>query len=131
VSHDVLVQIAALPSTREAWTHIEMSFASQSRARVINTRMALATTQKGTSTVAEYMSKMKSLADDMASAGKKLDDEELCSYILAGLDFEYNSLVSSIAARVEPITLGELYSQMLALETRLALQSGTSSAPGG
>jgi hypothetical protein len=93
--------------------------------------MALTTTQKGTSTVAGYMSKMKSLADDMASAGKKLDDEELCSYILAGLDFEYNSLVSSIAARVEPITLGELYSQMLALETRLALQSGTSSAPGG
>jgi uncharacterized membrane protein YgcG len=93
--------------------------------------MALATTQKGTSTVAEYMSKMKSLADDMASAGKKLDDEELCSYILAGLDFEYNSLVSSIAARVEPITIGELYSQMLALEMRLALQSGTSSAPGG
>jgi hypothetical protein len=79
--------------------------------------MALTTTQKGTSTVAGYMSKMKSLADDMASAGKKLDDEELCSYILAGLDFEYNSLVSSIAARVEPITLGELYSQMLALET--------------
>jgi hypothetical protein len=131
VSRDVLVQIAALPSTREAWTHIETSFAPQSHAWVINTRMALTTTQKGTSTVAGYMSKMKSLADDMASAGKKLDDEELCSYILAGLDFEYNSLVSSIAARVEPITLGELYSQMLALETRLALQSGTSSAPGG
>jgi hypothetical protein len=35
----------------------------------------------------------------MASAGKKLDDEELCSYILIGLDAEYNSLVSSIAAR--------------------------------
>jgi hypothetical protein len=84
--------------------------------------MALATTQKGTSTAAEYVSKMKSLADDMASAGKKLDDEELISYILAGLDYEYNSLVSSIAARVEPITFGELYSQLLAFETRLHLQ---------
>jgi hypothetical protein len=56
------------------------------------------------------LSKMKMLADEMASAGKKLDDEELCSYILAGLNFEYNSLVSSIAARVKPIMVEELYS---------------------
>jgi hypothetical protein len=53
---------------------------------------------------------MKSLTDEMASAGKKLDDEELTSYILADLDVEYNCLVSSIAARVEPIIIGELYS---------------------
>jgi hypothetical protein len=48
--------------------------------------MALATTQKGSFTTAEYIAKMKSLADEMASTGKKLDDEELTSYILAGLD---------------------------------------------
>jgi hypothetical protein len=64
--------------------------------------MALSTTQKGSSTIAEYFSKMKSLVDDMSLVGKKLDDEELCSYILASLDAEYNSLVSSIAARIEP-----------------------------
>jgi hypothetical protein len=56
--------------------------------------MALATTQKGSSTTFEYLSKMKILVDEMASADKKLDDEELCSYILAGLNFEYNSPVS-------------------------------------
>jgi hypothetical protein len=72
--------------------------------------MALATAQKGSSTVADYISKMKTLADDMIVARKKLDDEELASYVLAGLDYEYNSLVSSIAARVEPITFAELYS---------------------
>jgi hypothetical protein len=87
-------------------------------------------TQKGSSTVAEYISKIKSLADEMTSAGTKLDDEELCSYIQAGLDYEYNSLVSSVAARVEPITLGELYSQLLAYETHLDLQGG-GQAPGG
>jgi hypothetical protein len=34
--------------------------------------MALSTAQKGNSTVAEYYAKMKTLADEMASAGKKL-----------------------------------------------------------
>jgi hypothetical protein len=60
--------------------------------------------------MAEYISKMKTLADDMASAGKKLDDEEFSSYILARLDSEYNLVVCSIAARTEPISFAELYS---------------------
>jgi K+-sensing histidine kinase KdpD len=110
ISHDVLVQIAALPTTVTVWKHIEEAFASQSRAQAINTRMALVTTQKGTMTVTEYVTKMKSLTDDMTSAGKKLDDEEIASYILAGLDYEYNHVVSSIMARVDPISIGELYS---------------------
>jgi putative heme iron utilization protein len=46
---------------------------------------------------------MKTLADKMALASKKLDDEELSSYVLVGLDFEYNPIVSSIIVRVEPI----------------------------
>jgi hypothetical protein len=52
-SRDVLVQVVALSTTDEVWKHIDTSFASQSRARVINTRMTLAITQKGSSTVAE------------------------------------------------------------------------------
>jgi hypothetical protein len=67
---------------------------------------------------------MKALADGMASAGKKLYDEDFISYILAGLDAEYNFVVSSIAGCVEPITFAELYSQLLAYENRLDLQSG-------
>jgi hypothetical protein len=124
VSQGILVQVAALPSAVEVWRHIETSFASQSHVRVINTRMSLATTQKGSSTVAEYIAKMKALADDMASIGKKLDDEELSSYILAGLDSAYNGVMSSIATQVEPITIGELYAQLLAFENHLDLQNG-------
>jgi hypothetical protein len=86
--------------------------------------MALATIQKGSSIVAEYISKMKTLADDMALTDKKLNDEKFGSYVLAGLDSDYNSVVSSIAARVEPITFVELYSQLFAHENRLDLQNG-------
>jgi hypothetical protein len=129
VSRDVLVQIVALPTVAKVWKHLETSFASQSCARAINTNMALGTAQEVSSTTAEYFAKMNSLADEMASAGKKLNNKELTSYILAGLDAKYNPLVSSIAARVEPITLGELYSQLLAHENRLELQKEGQSFP--
>lgn len=101
-------------------------FASQSRARVINTRMALATTSKGTSSATEYYTKMKGLADEMASASKRLEDEELVSYILAGLDIDFNPRASAIAARVEPITLGKLYTQLVSFEQRMDLLQGGS-----
>ena len=63
--------------------------------------MALATASKGNSTINEYFVKMKGLVDDMASAGRKLEDVELVSYILTGLDLEFNPVVSAVAARVE------------------------------
>ena len=41
LSRDILAQVAALPTATAVWESIEGMFASQSRARVINTRMAL------------------------------------------------------------------------------------------
>jgi len=91
-------------------------FCAQSRARVIAARMALATSSKGSSTIGEYFSTMKGLVDEMASAGHRLEDEELICYILTGLNMEYNPVVSAVAARVEPISVGELYTQLVTFE---------------
>jgi hypothetical protein len=35
-----------------------------------------------------------------------LEDEEIASYILAGLNMNFNLIVSTMAVRVEPLTLG-------------------------
>jgi hypothetical protein len=40
---------------------------------------------------------MKLLAGNMAFVGKKLDDEDLVSYILAGLDTDFDSVISVVA----------------------------------
>ena len=78
LSRDVLAQVAALPTAATVWEAIEGMFASQSRARVINTRMALANAQKGSSSIAKYFTKMKTLANDMASARSDLTMKKLC-----------------------------------------------------
>ena len=67
-------------------------FASQTRARAINIRLALTTTQKGSLTISEYFSKMKALGND----GKPLEDEDMVAYILNGLDVEFNHVVSAL-----------------------------------
>jgi len=89
--------------------------------------MALATAYKGVSSISEYFTKIKVLVDEMTSASKKLEDE-LVSYILAGLDLEFNPVVSCVAAQVEPILVGELYTQLVNFEQRMELHGGRSSS---
>lgn len=57
---------------------------------------ALATTKKGNMSIAEYVSKIRALGDELTNTGKTIDNDELVSYILAGLDEEYNPVVTSL-----------------------------------
>jgi hypothetical protein len=76
---------------------IVVKYATRTCTRSINTRIALATTRKGASTMIEFYSKMKSYADEMTASGQTLGDEEFVAYVLTGLDEEiYNSFVPSI-----------------------------------
>lgn len=99
-------------------------FALQTRARAINLRIALTTMKKGNMSAADYFAKMKGFADDMAVAGRPLDDGELIEHILTGLNAEFESLVSALVTRVEPISVEELYSQLLTFKTRMDLMHG-------
>jgi hypothetical protein len=121
---EVMCQVASCTTPKDVWSLLEQTYVSQSRARTVNTRIALATTRKGNMTVSEYITKMKSLADEMRSAKQVIDDEELVSYILAGLDSEFNPVVSAIVARVEPVSVGDVHSQLLSFENRMELLHG-------
>lgn len=121
MSREVLAQVARITTSSEVWTHIQSMFASQSRSRLVHLRQRLATTRKGDMSCAAYYSKMTGIVDDMASAGKKVDDEDVVAYILTGLDAEYNPFVESIC-RQEVITLSDLYTQLLSTEACLESQ---------
>jgi hypothetical protein len=126
LSKEVFSQVSSATTAAELWAAIQANHASQSHARVMSTRMALATASKGASSLADYYTKMKGLADDMAAVGCKIDDEELVSFILAGLGDEYESVIAAVAARVEPITVPKLYAQLISHEQRKQLNGGGS-----
>jgi hypothetical protein len=53
---------------------------------------------------------MEGFAGEMAAARKRLDDEEVITYILVGLDFKYNPFVEAFTANTKPQMLNDLYS---------------------
>jgi hypothetical protein len=81
-------------------------------------RITLTTTKKGTQSIVKYYSKMRGYADELATSGHHLGNEEFVSYLLAGLGVDFDLTVSVVVARVEPINPAELYSQMLIHELR-------------
>jgi hypothetical protein len=69
-----------------------------------------------------YFGQIKSLADELSNAGQNMDDSEIISYTLDGLDDQYDGFVASITSFLKTtinITINELYSMFLPYEARL------------
>ena len=122
MTKEILVQVSSLEHTAEVWKAITEMFSSQSKSRVLQLRSQLSRMKKGDLSASSYYTKMKGLADEMAAAGKKLDDDDIIEYILNGLDAEYNPFVSSMTIK-DNVSLSDLYAQLLSYEARLLQQN--------
>ena len=113
MTKEILVQVSSCEHAAEVWSAVTDMFASQSKSRILQIRSQLSREKKGDSSAAAYYSKMKSLADELAAVGRKLDDDEIIEYILNGLNADYNPFVSSMVSK-ENLTLNDMYAQLLA-----------------
>ena len=83
-------------TSREAWAALHTSFASQSQAREHSIRTELGETKLGDLSITEYFNKMTSLADTLASVGQPLQDEDFTTFVLNGLDDDYDNLIENV-----------------------------------
>ena len=121
MTKEILVQVSSCDHAAQLWTAITEMFSSQSRSRILQLRSQLSREKKGDLSASAYYSKMKGIADEMAAVGKKIDDDDLISYILNGLDSDYNPFVSSVSVK-DSLSLGDLYAQLFSYEARLQQQ---------
>ena len=126
LSREVLTQVVSMKTSAQVWSALEEMYSSVSRSRIIQLRTLFAGTRKNEMTATAYFTKMRGIADELTAAGKKMEDDDLISQILAGLDAEYNPFVSSIAARTDAYSLSEIYAQFIAFEARLESQNSGS-----
>jgi hypothetical protein len=67
--------VATCTTAAEVWTELNSMFSSQSRAHTIQLRTQLVATCKGDQFAVIYYNKMKGYVDEMAAAGKPLEDD--------------------------------------------------------
>ncbi|KAK1604283.1 hypothetical protein QYE76_027956 [Lolium multiflorum] len=114
-------------TSRDAWTALHSSFASQSQARAHAIRTELGETKLLDSSITDYFNKMAGLADTLASIGQPLRSEDFTTYVLNGLDDDYDNLVENISGRDDPLPRRELYSRLLGREQRVKVKHASPS----
>lgn len=121
--------IVVLATTaEEVWTTLASSLASQSTSRVMALRSQLAATKKLDAPASVYFNNIKALSDTLTSIGHPLRLEEFVSYLLAGLDEDYDAFVDRISNRETPLPIRDVYAQLCNneqhIETRKAALRG-------
>jgi hypothetical protein len=98
---------------------LHTSFASQSQARAHAIRTEMGETKLHDLSIIDYFNKMTGLADTLTSIGQPLRSEDFTTYILNGLDEDYDNLVDNVNGRDTPLQPRELYSRLLGREQRV------------
>jgi hypothetical protein len=106
-------------TSRDAWMALHTSFASQSQALAHAIRTELGKTKLRDLSITDYFNKMTGLANTLASIGQPLRSEDFTTYILNGLDEDYDNLVENVNGRDTLLQPRELYSRLLGREQRI------------
>jgi hypothetical protein len=122
VLREVLASVASNMTAVDMWEAISKCFASQSQSHILYLRNQLIATQKVEMTFMMYFSAMRSYTDEMAAAGKPLNDDDIVSYILNNVDTDYNSLIEQVNRMTDSISPKMLYSRLLDTKARLVSQ---------
>ncbi|KAJ9550636.1 hypothetical protein OSB04_014681 [Centaurea solstitialis] len=116
--------ITGAASSHEAWQILAKTYASPSRGHIKQLKHRLKqTTKTPTQSITEYMQQIKTITDELASLGKKMDDEDVIDAILTGLDQStYKPILDAIHARDTLISFNELHEKLINHELSIAQQ---------
>nr|KJB80343.1 hypothetical protein B456_013G092800 [Gossypium raimondii] len=105
--------VANAPIAHKAWLALQTAFANKSQTRLITLQDNLARLIKDTRPVADYLHDIRTIANELATAGEPLTDVQLTVRILQGLGLEYTAISAAIRSRSTPISYEELYEKLL------------------
>lgn len=126
-----LLQSMSEPMTRQmigcgfsyqVWESLESQFAKQSRVKVNQYRTHLRTIKKDNSSMNEYFLKIKKIVDTLAAIGSPISFNEHIEAVFGGLDDDYEGIITSLLARVEPFTISELHAMLITQEECISLK---------
>ncbi|KAI0515851.1 hypothetical protein KFK09_008519 [Dendrobium nobile] len=89
ISASILPYVLNLETTAAIWLNLQTRFQSTNRSKVIQLKNELHHISLKNLTMVQYLNEIKSLVDQIAAAGAKVDEEDIILYILNGLPGTY------------------------------------------
>ncbi|KAA8548185.1 hypothetical protein F0562_004554 [Nyssa sinensis] len=122
LSPTVLSTVARFTSSQATWSSLEKRYASQSKNRILQLRHDLLTVKGDGLSISDFVDKINQIANNLALAGKPVDDDDLVNIILNNVGPAYEVTVSSAQARDTSISYDDLVALLLNAEMRLKAQ---------
>lgn len=121
LSEKLVSTVYGLETSKQVWTTLQTRFSSQSRSRISHLKRQLQTLTQGTKSCTEYLENAKNLANQLATAGKPVDDQDLISFLLGGLQSSYTPFVTSFnfASRDTEFSFEDFQAELLGYENLL------------
>ncbi|KAH9682619.1 retrovirus-related pol polyprotein from transposon RE1 [Citrus sinensis] len=119
ISIEILSLVVNSKTSYELWSSLEQQFGSETAAKKVHLKMMLNNLKKGSMTMTEYFSKLKSVTDELAIAGSPVSSLDFITHLISGLGQPYYPVVVYIEANVLKMSINEAYSMLLTHEARL------------
>ncbi|XP_020678804.1 uncharacterized protein LOC110096967 [Dendrobium catenatum] len=123
ISAPVLPYIMHLETSAEIWQALQTRFQSSSRSKVIQLKNELHNLSMNTLSMQAYLAEIRKLVDNIASAGAKMDTEDIILHIMNGLPASYQSFKTYIRTMQTPLTLDALYALLISEEIHVQADS--------
>lgn len=118
VSPGVLPHLIGMDSSAQIWNAIVTLYGSKTTSRLMSYRRALHAQRKGDLSMKDFLVKIKTYCDSLASCGEIISDHEHITAILNGLPPEYESVITIVTSSQVPYTLQGVTTILLDAETR-------------
>ncbi|KAL5748355.1 hypothetical protein ACOSP7_025385 [Xanthoceras sorbifolium] len=118
ISEGLIGQVTECLTSLEAWRTLESMFSQQSMTKVLQLKQQLQGLKKGSSSINDYILKVKGIGDGLRSAGQVVYDRDLLLNVLNGLGHEYDPVVVLVSQQ-SGITLHEAQYMLMIHEQRI------------
>ncbi|KAL4289829.1 hypothetical protein GQ457_14G000900 [Hibiscus cannabinus] len=118
VSEEVLPHLIGHNTASEIWNTLHRLYSGKTTSRLMTYRRLLHSQKKGELTMRDYLMKLKSVCDSLASCGEIISEQEHVTAILNGLPPEYDSVITVITTNPSPLDLRTVRTILLDAESR-------------
>ncbi|KAL4310209.1 hypothetical protein GQ457_01G001580 [Hibiscus cannabinus] len=118
VSEEVLPHLIGHNTASEIWNTLHRLYSGKTTSRLMTYRRLLHSQKKGDLTMRDYLMKLKSECDSLASCGEIISEQEHVTAILNGLPLEYDSVITVITVNPSPSDLRTVRTILLDAESR-------------
>jgi hypothetical protein len=122
VEDHILPIVEAAGNAKEAWKSLEAMFQPRTNVRIANLKRELALLKiKRSESILAYISRAKSLMNELKAIGESINPKDVVLAVLRGLPVEYETVVLFLEAKEGDISLESIVGPLQAVEERKKL----------